>query len=62
MKETLSEREARQLEDYKRIEHKLLSQSWMMFDLKHGISLSKYVKTINPLNLPVALNNVGSTI
>ena len=62
MKETYNEREARRMEDFKQMEHKLLSQSWIMYDLKYGISLSEFVKTLDVLQLPNALNNVGSTI
>ena len=41
--ETEEERLGREMEDYKRAEHKILNQSWMMFDLQYGVNLDEFL-------------------
>ena len=61
--ETKEERLGREMEDYKRAEHKILNQSWMMFDLQHGVSLDKFLDS-RPELLEMArfANGAASTI
>lgn len=35
-------------EEFAQMEHKLLSETWMMFDLRWGVNLHAFVKTLDP--------------
>ena len=41
--------DAEKQDDYANLEHKLLHQSHMMYDLRYGISLNDFVSTVHPI-------------
>ena len=51
------------MEYFKRAEHKILNQSWMMFNLQHGVSLEEFLDS-RPKLLEMArfANGAASTI
>ena len=61
--ETKEERLGREMEDFKRAEHKILNQSWMMFDLQYGVSLDEFLDSWPELlEMAGFANGAASTI
>ena len=47
--ETAEEWEAQRSEEFAQMEHKIVSESWLMFDMRWGVNLDNLVQTIDPL-------------
>jgi hypothetical protein len=59
--EWLKETDAERQEDCLRIRHRLLHQSWIMYDFQYGISLDELVSRFDPIKQFVAVKTLSSS-